>query len=148
MHHTEGYRAYFSGLFCWESAFWENERVPDQKALSFIGVIYELTEFFQFFKRYYSGIPTLPGIHITIKLVDVRDRTLVSMDPMVDLFGEYTSREPEIKLALDLTMAELQTDAELIARRLAKRIFAIFNWNDVGDDIIKLWQHKLLTRSL
>jgi hypothetical protein len=80
-------------------------------------------------------------------LADVRDRTLASLDPMVDLFGPYTSRELEISLALDLTMAELQTDAEVIARRLAKRLFAIFNWDNVSDDTIKLWQQKLLTRT-
>jgi hypothetical protein len=38
-HHIEAYRAYFSGFFGWRSALWENERVPDQRVLSFIGVI-------------------------------------------------------------------------------------------------------------
>lgn len=145
--HVEGYRAYFSGLFRWKSAFWEDTEARDQKVLSFISAIYQLSEFFQFFKRYYSRVPDIPGLHLAIKLTDVRDRTLVSMDPRVALFGHYTSREPQIRLEMDLTIAELQTDAEAIARRLAKRIFRIFNWDDVQDGAISFWQQKLLTRT-
>lgn len=147
MHHTEGYRAYFSGLFCWKSAFWENERVPDLRILSFIGAIYEITEFFQFFKRYYTRVSDVDGLHIEIKLVDTRDRVLVSLDPAVVLFGEYASRESEICLTRDVTLAELETDSEAIARRLAMRVFALFNWNDMKEDRIKYWQDKLLTRA-
>jgi len=145
--YVEGYRAYFSGLFRWKSAYRENTLVPDQKVLSFISAIFQLTEFFQFFKRYYSRVPDTSGVHVAIKLTDVRDRTLVSMDPTVELWGGYTSREPVIVLGLDLTMAELQTDGEAIARRLAKRVFGIFNWDDVQDNTISFWQQKLLTRT-
>lgn len=145
--HIEGYRAYTSGLFRWKGAFWENTLVPDQRVLSFISAIYQLTEFFQLCKRYYPGVPDTSGIHAAIKLTDVRGRTLVSMDPRVDLLAQYTSRELEISLPTDLTMAELQTDAETVARRLALRVFRIFNWDDVQDDTIAFWQQKLLTRT-
>jgi hypothetical protein len=69
------------------------------------------------------------------------------MDPRADLFGQYESNEPEIVLEIDLTMAELQTDAEAVARQLALRVFRIFNWNDVQDATISFWQQKLLTRT-
>lgn len=143
----EGYRAYFSALFRWKGAYREDAEERPQKALSFIGAIYQMTEFFQFFKRYYSRMPGIAEVHVAIKLTDVRDRVLVSMDPRVDLLGAYISREPEITLELDLSMAELQTDADAISRRLAKRIFRIFNWGDIQDDTISFWQQKLLTKT-
>jgi hypothetical protein len=43
-------------------------------------------------------------------------------------------------------MAELQAEAEIITRKLAKRVMGIFNWNDINDETINFWQQKLLTR--
>jgi Putative DNA-binding domain len=147
MHHVEGYRAYFSGLFCWKSAFWENERFAGQNVLSFIGIIFQITEFFQFLKRYYPAVPEATDITGAINIVNVRGLTLASMRPDVDLFGQYASRENLIEMSLNFNMAEIETDAEAIARRFAKRVFAVFNWDDISDDSIKFWQQKLLTRT-
>jgi len=147
MHHVEAYRAYLSGLFCWRSAFWENETFRGQNVLSFIGIIFQLTEFLEFFKRYYLALTDVIDIRGAITLMNVRGLTLASMRADVDLFGAYTSRENIIELPIRFSMAEIETDAEVIARRLAKRVFAIFNWDNIQDNGINLWQQKLLTRT-
>lgn len=146
--YIEAYRAYFSGLFVWKGAFRENELSRDAKLLSFISTIYSFTEFFQFFKRYYSRIPDVKGLHTRIKLTDTAGRALASLDPRVDLDSEFISREPSILLQRDVSFAELESESEQIARALSKRVFAVFNWNNVRDDTIVSWQQKLLTRTL
>jgi len=142
----EVYRVYLSALFRWKGAYRENS-VPGGKVLSFISTIYQMTEFLQFFKRFYSKVPEVNSLHIAIRLTDTRNRVLVSLDPTVELEGMYECGEPEINLELDLKSAQLQTEADAIARGLAKRVFRIFNWNDVQDDLIGFWQQKLLTRT-
>ncbi len=145
--YIEGYRAYFSGLFVWKGAFRENSLDGGRKVLSFISSIYSLTEFFQFFKRYFASIPDVEGLHVEVKLTDTRDRTLVSLDSRVELFDEYTCHEPSILLQRDVNCAELQSEPDKIAQALAKRLLVLFNWNDIREDIIISWQQKLLTRT-
>ncbi|PYY12832.1 MAG: hypothetical protein DMG61_15510 [Acidobacteria bacterium] len=145
--YIEAYRAYFSGLFVWKGAFRENALGEGAKVLSFISTIYSLTEFFQFFKRYYGRIPDMAGLHAGIRLTDTAGRALASLDPRVELDGEYISREPGVLLQRDVSFAELQSDSDQIARVLAKRLFALFNWNNISDEIIVAWQQRLLTRT-
>jgi hypothetical protein len=68
------------------------------------------------------------------------------MDPRVELFDGYVSREPEIRLASDLSAAELETDPDAIARGMAQDMFAIFNWSDAQESMIAEWQQRLLSR--
>lgn len=147
MHHVEAYRAYLSGLFCWKSAFWENERFRGKNILSFIGVIFQFTEFLEFVKRFYTGTPDAEAVNGEISMVNVRGLTLESMRIDVELFGSYTCRENLIQVPINITAAELQADSELIARRLAQRVFAVFNWTNATEQIIESWQDKLLTRT-
>src|SRR5262249_748019 len=69
--HTEGYRAYQSGLFVWKSAFWEDKegRTEDGKPLmSFISAIWTVTEILLFCKRYYEEIAPDSNLHLEIAL--------------------------------------------------------------------------------
>src|SRR5260370_35332340 len=76
---SEGFRAYQSGTFTWQAEYQEDTsgRVPEgQKALDFVGIILDVTEFVLFAQRFYRVLPpdaTLRGI---IRLQDTQGRSL------------------------------------------------------------------------
>jgi hypothetical protein len=144
----EGYRACKSGLLFWEGAFREGDAqsADGHKMLSFINLIYQITEFFLFFKRYYTRFAEDSTIQVTIRLVGIKDRQLVSMDPAVDLFGEYVCQERELSIVGEHSVAELRASTEEIARKVVRRVFEIFNWSDPAETMIENWQRKLINR--
>src|ERR1019366_190776 len=88
MHHVEAHRAYQSGLFVWRSSYWEN--FPDfatkhGRSLSFVNVIYTVTESLVFFKRYYERISPDASIRFSIKMTEIKDCVLVATDPRSSL---------------------------------------------------------------
>ena len=71
MHHIEAHRAYQSGLFVWRGLYWENFPQFEKqhgKALSFVNVIYTVTEFLLFLKRYYERISPESSIRFSIAM--------------------------------------------------------------------------------
>jgi hypothetical protein len=148
--YLEGYRAYQSGLFVWKSQYWEDTaaNVPSgQKALSFTGVIFGITEYFLFAKRYYEKVAPDSTVHLTVRLTDTQNRTLASFDPAVSL-NVYVCQERQVQVGIECTVAELVASYEELARKAIRRVYELFNWNDSSDEMMKYWQERLLNRRL
>ena len=152
MHHVEAHRAYQSGLFVWRSSYWENS--PDfankhGKSLDFVNVIYTVTEFLVFLKRYYERISPDASIRFSIEMTDIKDRILVATDPRSSLFFHaYAARVPGLVIEKDYTVSELRASAEEIAINMVQKIFEVFNWNAPDANMIRGWQQRLLSRTL
>jgi hypothetical protein len=151
--HLEGYRAYQSGVFVWRSSLWE-DTIPSmqtgEKALSFIGVILEITEFFLFAKRYYEKLSIEATISLTIRLTDTENRTLKAFGGLREgfLYGRYTCREPRIEIQTECTVAQLAASYDELARNAIRRVYELFNWNTSDEEMMRSWQGRLLNRGL
>src|SRR5260370_4615751 len=109
--HLDGYRAYQSGVFVWKSTYWEDTLTSmntGDKALSFVGVILEITEHFLFAKRYYGRLAPDGTVVLTIRLTDTENRMLKSFGIMREgeLHGEYICRIPQVEIQTKCTVAD------------------------------------------
>jgi hypothetical protein len=148
-YHYEAWRMYKSGLFIWREYYMEDVEgysKLDKKVLSFVNVIYSMTEFLLFLKRAYTEFLKVDAIHFELELTDCKARKLVSLDSGVHIWDDYVSVEEVIPIERDLNSVELEASATTIARDIAKEIFMIFNWNDPADSMIEDWQNKLIQR--
>jgi hypothetical protein len=144
--HTEAYRLSRSGLFLWQAEYWEDAPIysHDPRAISFGNVIFQFTEYFLFFQRLYERIAPDESIHLNIRMVDTKGRRLKSFGEGV-LFGAFVCSEPELTIAMDLRVAELRASAKEIARKVIKRVFDAFNWDNATDEMIEQHQSRLLS---
>ena len=62
--------------------------------------------------------------------------------------GTFVSEERFIHFIDTVSEAKVRADLQQLASEQAKRVFAIFQRDDVTDDVIKQWQDKLLNRDL
>jgi hypothetical protein len=151
MHHVEAHRAYQSGLFVWRSLYWENFSdfaKQHGKVLSFVNVIYTVTEFLLFFKRYYERIAPDASVRFSIEMTDIKDRALVATDyPELFNFGKHVAAERGLVIEKDYAVAELRASAEEIAISIVQKIFEVFNWNAPDANMIRGWQQRLLSRT-
>lgn len=151
MHHVEAHRAYQSGLFVWRGLYTEDGYYGTQKGkvLSFVNVIYTVTEFLLFFKRYYERVSPEMSVRFSIAMTDIKDRTLQSTDwNSLPLMGNYAAKDSKLKVEKEYTVPELRATAEEIAIATVQRIFEIFNWNGSDPNMIRKWQQGLLSRTL
>ncbi len=147
----EGWRFYQSGLFIWRRAFWEDvegRKDNGKPILSFINAIYSITEFLLFLKRLYADSLQVPDIYLSIGLNRCNERKLVALDALVAFWGSDISREDVICVEEVLKVVDLQAEYKEIAAKYIKRVFQIFNWEDVSDEVIDGWQRKLLERKI
>lgn len=149
--YIEGYRAYQSGLFTWKSVIWEDVqgyKGNGNPVLSFERVIMIITEFFLFFKRYYELIAPESDLHFEITINGAKDRKIFSLgrgfDSMRFQAYKYISTENRIYVYDDKKVVELKVMYKEIAIQIIKRIFTIFNWNEISEEFIDKWQTKLL----
>jgi hypothetical protein len=151
MHHIEAHRAYQSGLFVWRGLYWENFSdfaKQHGKALSFVNVIYTVTEFLLFFKRYYERISPDASIRFSIEMTDIKDRSLEATDwNTIPFMADYSAKVPSLVIERDYTVPELRASAEEIAIDVIQRIFEVFNWNGSDPNMIRGWQQRLLSRT-
>jgi hypothetical protein len=152
MHHIEAHRAYQSGLFMWRGLYWEHSshfKKQHEKALSFVNVIYTVTEFLLFFKRYYERISPDASIRFSIRMTDIQDRTLEATDwDALPFMGNYAAKDSSLKIDREYSVPELRATAEEIAIGVVQRIFEVFNWNGSDPNMIRGWQQRLLSRTL
>lgn len=151
MHHIEAHRAYQSGLFIWRGLYWENFRdLPKEygKAMSFVNVIYTVTEFLLFFRRYYERIAPDAAIRFSIGMTDLEDRALVATDwDSAPFMGTCVARVPGLVIEKDYAVSEIRANAEEIAINIVQKIFEVFNWNGSDPNMIRGWQQRLLSRT-
>lgn len=149
----EGYRAYQSGLFAWKSVIQEDiegYKSNGSPVLSFERVIIIITEFFLFLKRYYEEIARESDLHLIITINGTKNRKLFALSrlydtPDFDVFRCF-SQENIISIKNDIKFIDLKVTYKEIAIKIIKRIFEIFNWDDVSERFIEKWQTKLLER--
>jgi hypothetical protein len=150
--YLEAYRAYQSGLFIWRGGYREEapEFVAEHgKALSFVNVVYEITEMFVFLKRYYERFAENASVHVSIELSDIKDRSLVATQwDMLPFFENYTSKVPRLLIEKDIAVSELRASAEELAITVIQKILEVFNWNNPDPSMIRGWQQGLLSRTL
>jgi len=119
MHHTEAHRAYQSGLFVWRGQYWENsDNFTKQhgKSLSFVNVIYTVTEFLLFLKRYYERIAPDASIRFSIGMTDIKERALEATDwNSIPFTGNYTAKDSSLEIDREYSVPELRATAEEIA---------------------------------
>ena len=124
------------------------ERQFDKKCLSFISAIYSLTEFLLFISRAYEDLDNVESLHLGITLTGCKQRQLASFEGLVHLPDWYVSQDDVITWERDIQLIELRASYKDIACEIAMRIFHVFNWNDVSENMVAGWQDKLLSRNL
>lgn len=147
--YVEAHRAYQSGLFIWRGAYRENGpgfKNTYGRALSFVNVIYEITEMFVFLKRFYERAALESVVRVHIELHDIKDRPLVQTEGFPDSVAPG-SQQHKLVIERDYLVSELRTSAEEIAIKVVQKIFEVFNWSNPDPNMIRGWQHKLLTRT-
>ena len=147
---VEGFRTYQSGTFVWKALYEEDTsgRVPEgQKALDFVGIILDVTEFFWFAQRLYRIVAPEGTLRGTIRLTDTRGRYLTSFGHGT-LNGHYICVEPQIEVEVKATVTELMASPDELARQAIRRIYELFNWNDSTDYLMRNWQERLLNQRL
>jgi len=151
--HLDGYRAYQSGTFVWRGTMFEDviqSMRAGQKALSFVGVILQVTEYFLFARRYYEKFAPDATVNLTIRLTDTQDRILKTFNIINegDLHGEYICREPRVEVQTKCTVAELGASYDELARKVIRKIYELFNWNNSREEMIQGWQERLVNQRL
>jgi hypothetical protein len=148
--HQEGYRAYQSGLFAWKELFWEDlaEKRDDDKrrVRSHSMVIYEVTEFCLFLRRYYENLPSIDAVRVKLVMRGLANRALVSFDPGILMDDNLVCKESTFVFDKVLSTVDLKASSNEIANRLAQRIMLLFGWDDVTEESINHWQQKLIER--
>jgi len=146
---VEGYRAYKSGLFACKKVFSEDmgKQIEHQDLIiSFIEIIWSITEFFLFFKRYYGQIALDDDLHAEIVLNKTKDRKLVSFKPDISIDDWCIAQEERIFIDEDIKVIDLKAAYKEIANHVIGQIFLIFNCNNVTERIIDYWQTKLIEK--
>ncbi|MGA2203654.1 MAG: ATP-binding protein [Terriglobales bacterium] len=149
--HLEAFRAHRSGLFLWASDLWEEQasEFRGRDVLSFVGVIFSVTEWILFAKRFYESLLTVDdAIRVDIRLSGTMNRRLIATPPAFPLLTDYSAKIDEVSTSGVVNLAELRADADAIARRFVRTIFELFNWTGVRDESLQEWQRKLIDRRL
>lgn len=145
----EAFQAYKSGLMVWSSGIKEDtwQGLAGQNVISFVALIYSVTEWVLFAKRFYEKILSVDEkVHINVCGSGFRGRRLISVDSSAELHGNYHTEGPEFEIRETVGVSDLRADFESIARRIIRRLCELFNWNDPDEKMLQSWQQKLLKR--
>jgi hypothetical protein len=148
--HIEAFRAYTSGLFYWRGTYVEDAPAysEGEKKLSWVKLIFDITEFFLFLSRYYTLIVEEGSISVSLKLTTTRWRHLYSFSGDDYLERTFTCHVPVIKSEKSYTVSHLRAAYEEEARILITRIFETFNWEASPSlsSLIQSRQRQLIER--
>ncbi|HEY3624750.1 MAG TPA: ATP-binding protein [Terracidiphilus sp.] len=149
VHSPEALRVYKSGLIVWRSGIWEDwwGEPFAANAISFIALIFAATEWLLFARRFFETL--LSGeesVHLTVRAWGIKERKLVSADPIVQLPGEFRIEVGTFVIEETVAVSALRADPEAIARKVIREIFELFNWNDPNEQMLTKWQQQLLQR--
>jgi hypothetical protein len=145
----EALRAYKSGLVVWSSGMGEDtwRGLAGQNVISFVALIYSVTEWVLFARRFYETILSVDErIHLTVGASAIKGRRLISADPSAELHGDFQIEVAGFEIREAVGVSDLRADPEAIARRIIRRIYELFNWNDPDEKMLQSWQKKLLQR--
>ena len=164
VNHIEQWRLYRSGQFLFRMKLWEagdeglqekmrsgmrHSDLSDKQLaatpgfISFIALIYSVSEAYVFAARLAQAIPFETSIEVRVGLRKVRNWALASNDFAVDLYNAYVARgdNPEYSqvTALDTLIASPLDHATIAVQSL----FRQFGWPDASPDMIANWQRQL-----
>jgi len=145
----EALRAYKSGLVAWRSGMGEDHwpGFAGQEVLSFMNLIFSVTEWTLFARRFFEPLLAVDErIEFKVGAYGIKGRRLVSEGPRLPFHQKYQTEESSFEILEALGMSDLRADPEAIARRIIRKIFELFNWNDPDDAMLRGWQQKLIRR--
>lgn len=146
--YIEGYRAYLSGLFLWQRTFVEdNEKfnIKGRRVVDFIRTIRYVTEILLFLKRYYSEIIKDGELILNIYLENISGRQIHTPGPALGIKGNmYIARENNLPIERVISFLDLKIHWQEIANEIIRKIFIVFNADDITKETIAMWQEKLL----
>ncbi|MEE9455892.1 MAG: ATP-binding protein, partial [bacterium] len=146
----EGFRVYKSGLFLWRGILTAEGKtfqaeIP-KKVVIYSDMIYSITDYLKFLKRYFEDFEPETGIYIRISMYGVADRVLTDYDPGIALhYGSYVSSEDMAFGVSEVTVAELNSSYPDIANRIIRELLLYFNADEITPETIKSWQDKYLS---
>jgi hypothetical protein len=163
--HRELWRAYPSGQFLYIGSVWDiyphtQVRLMDEirsqvviasdaqkqsvsGAISFVGIIYAVTEFYIFAARLSSSIEAAGLIRIQVVLHNVEGWALASGEPSVIWHSFRQAQVPRISSDREIAATTLVGDPLGSGRVAIREILEKFNWHDVSDRTIGDWQEKI-----
>lgn len=148
----EGYRAYSSGLLLWQRVLIEDTKsynIGGKPVIDFIRTIRYVTEILNFLFRYYMNFIKEGEIIIEIFLKNIMGRQIFTVNPILDIRENYyISKENDFHFKEIITFLDLKIHWQEIANKIIRKIFLIFNAEDISIKIITDWQNKILTRSI
>jgi hypothetical protein len=145
----EALRINKSGLVVWSSGMGEDtwHGLAGQNVISFVALIYSVTEWVLFAKRFYEAILSVDErVYFTVRASGIKGRRLISADPLAELHGDFRIEVSGFEIQETVGVSDLRADPEAIARGIIRRIYELFNWNDPDEKMLQSWQQKLLQR--
>lgn len=127
-----------------DQAFWGTVKV--RNGVSVTGVIYELTEIFQFLSRLVAAGTYDDGVHVSIGLMNTKERQLVVDRERADFFAPKKTSATSIEFLKTLTKEESVMKAQELPIEAARYFFDRFGWHDPSDVVIRKTMEDLLYR--
>jgi len=146
----EGFRVYTSGLFVWRGILTaEGKRFQAEiprKVVIYTDMIYSVTDYLRFLKRYFEDFEPEAGIYIRVGMYTIADRILTDYDARISLhLGSYVSAEDIAFGVAEVNVAELNGSYQDIANKIIRELLLYFNADEITAETIKSWQDKYLS---
>jgi hypothetical protein len=150
--HQESFSAYTNGLFTFHRVFWEDlenssYKQMEVKAFDFKNVIWSITEFFIFFKRFYEDIAPGEEIEIQISANNIKGRQIGTTDFSLNIGDDWFSKhQNQFAYSKTIQTTVLSISHIDIANECIRKLFRIFGWPDANPEVIKSWQIQLIEK--
>jgi hypothetical protein len=162
--HIEQWRLYRSGQFLFRMKLWEagDDEVQERMRktmrhsdlsdkqlaatpgfISFVALIYSVSEAYVFAARLAQAIPYDVSIDVRVGLRNVRNWALASNDQSVDLYNAYVARNDRPQYSSVLALDALIGAPLDHATTAIQSLFRQFGWPDASPDVIANWQRNI-----
>ncbi len=111
--------------------------------VSFVSLIYSITETFEFAARLAQAIPYESAVEITVGLRGTRGWAIGSTDPGIRLSGLYTTATDKQEVAQVVELDVLVAKPFELAIKAIQSIFRQFGWANASDAMIAGWQREI-----
>lgn len=106
-----------------------------EHAISFIGVIYSVTEFFEFAHRLHRYGLYPDGASINVALIDPHRRALVAPRGRIPLSEDYVSNAEQLHFPTKMDAIQLSENHRELAVEVCLELFACFGWHPDASQI-------------
>jgi hypothetical protein len=149
--HPEGTTAFFDGTFIHRKAINE-ELIPEWRHdgigpwLDFTNTIWSIYEFFLFISRYYALLEHNGSINLAIKLAPLENRLLSTGDFSIFLPFGMSSQVDAFNYHVVLSEQQWKSGFQGCAVDCTRKLFNLFNFDNIDPKIIIGWQERLAQR--